>query len=77
MALSDAIKKHSFSKPNVCAVGLLIQTMPEADRTTFLDHLEKGYPTNPLVMALRDEGYKASDNTLNAHRQGKCKCASV
>jgi hypothetical protein len=77
MALSDSIKKHAAKKADACTVALLIETMPEADRKVFTEHLKNGFPTNPLVMALREEGYKMSDNTLNAHRQGKCKCGNV
>ena len=77
MALDVTLAKHVFKKPTVCPVSLLIEKLPTADKKVFLDALANGIPTHPLVYALREEGYKMSDNTLAAHRNGKCKCAKT
>jgi len=74
MALSDAIQAHVKKESNLCAVGLLIEKLSEGDRKTLLDAIANGVSTHALVLALRQEGYRTSDNNFNTHRQGNCKC---
>ena len=74
MGLAEAIESHKSRSADVCAVGLLLSKLSESDSAAFLTAVEKGVPTHSIVLALRQEGYKMSDNTLNTHRQEKCKC---
>jgi hypothetical protein len=78
MALEDAIKEHTNNKnDSVCAVGILIESLSETDKVTLVNAINNGVPTHSLVLALRQEGYRSSDNSFNTHRQGKCKCAKT
>jgi hypothetical protein len=75
MALKDAIDKQMLKKNDTrCSVQILIDSLSEADRKVLLEAFDSGMPSHPLVYALRSEGYKSSDNSMNAHRAGKCKC---
>ncbi len=76
MALSDSIVIYS-PKPqsdNFCSTAKLIVELNEADRTALLNAIEKGISTTTLVSALRAEGYKLGDDSLNKHRKQRCKC---
>ena len=77
MSLAKSLEKHLVIKSNLCTVGNLLNELSEEDRATFTGALADGKPTHSLVMALRDIGHKMSDNSLNAHRQGKCKCVNA
>ena len=48
--------------------------LSKEDRATLQDAIKAGVATHTLVLALRQEGYKTSDNNFNLHRQGNCKC---
>ena len=74
MALSQAIKKHEVKVNPKCAVGQLMDILSKEDRATLQDAIKAGVATHTLVLALRQEGYKTSDNNFNLHRQGNCKC---
>jgi len=77
MSLAKSLEKHLAGKSNLCTVGNLIKDLSEEDHKTFTEALDNNYPTHSLVRALREIGYKMSDNSLNAHRQGKCKCVNA
>ena len=75
MGLSEALSKQMARANNdKCSVQILIESLSEDDRKVLQEAFDKGMPTHPIVYALREEGYKSSDNSMNAHRQGKCKC---
>jgi hypothetical protein len=74
MSLDSAIKQHLNIAHGLCAVGILIEKLPAEDRKALLEAIDKNFPTQTLVKALRQEGYRTSDNNFNVHRQGKCRC---
>lgn len=74
MGLSEAIKQHEVKINPKCAIGQLVDVLPEEDKKTLLEAIKNGVATHTLVLALRQEGYKTSDNSFNLHRQGNCKC---
>ena len=76
MSLANSLEKHLVTKSNLCTVGDLLLKLDKEDQATFIEALTNGKPTHSLVRALRDIGYKMSDNSLNAHRQGRCKCVN-
>jgi len=75
MALDKAIEKHHYKHSTVCTVAVLLENLSQEDKSTLLNAIKVGIPTSALVRALRDEGHKMSDNSFNAHRQERCKCA--
>jgi hypothetical protein len=74
MALSEAIQQHKVKISPKCAVGQLVDALPAEDKKTLTEAIKNGVATHTLVLALRQEGYKTSDNNFNLHRQGNCKC---
>jgi hypothetical protein len=67
-----AAKQKVFSP--YCAYQMLINAMPDKDRKALEAAWEKGYSANIIVKALRQEGYKATAESIRAHRTGVCKC---
>lgn len=76
MALDKAIEKHVSKLEPTCTVALLLEKLTITDQVTLKKALDGGIPTSAIVRAIRDEGYKMSENTMNAHRQGKCRCVT-
>lgn len=75
MALADSIETYRVKHTGyICSTAKLISELTEADRNVLLNAIEKGVSTTTLVSALRAEGYKIGDDSLNKHRAGRCKC---
>jgi hypothetical protein len=77
MALSQAIKQHEVKVNPKCAVGQLVDSLPKEDQKVLQEAIKNGVATHTLVLALRQEGYKSSDNNFNLHRHGNCKCPKI
>jgi hypothetical protein len=75
MALEDAIKQHLYIK-DTCTFTTLAEKLNDKDREALIKAIESGIPTSTIAHALRSEGYKIGEPTINAHRQGKCRCAT-
>lgn len=67
-----ASKQKPFSQ--FCSYQMTINTMPDKDKKALEAAWEKGYSANIIVKALRAEGYKATAESIRAHRRGMCKC---
>lgn len=74
MGLGETLDKYSKKSRPKCSVAALFQVLSAEDKKILQKALDNDYPTHPLVYALREEGHKMSDNSMNAHRSGKCKC---
>lgn len=76
MALIDSIETYSVKTlgEHFCSTAKLITELNEADKAAFLDAIKNGISTTTLVSALRAEGYKLGDESLNKHRKERCKC---
>jgi hypothetical protein len=77
MSLEKAIeeiasKQKGYSK--FCAYQLVLNSMPDKDRKALDNAWDKGLSANIIVKALRAEGYKATAESIRAHRRGTCKC---
>ena len=74
MSLNEAIAQHLNKAETICATGIVISKLPKEDKEVLLKAIADGIATHTLVLALRQEGYRSSDNTFATHRNGKCKC---
>ena len=74
MDLEKAIEHFRYKSEGMCTFALLIEKLVDSDKKILLDNLAKGTPTITLVSALRSQGYKIGEPTVNLHRQNKCKC---
>jgi hypothetical protein len=72
-ALGELASKQKMFSP-FCAYQITINTMPDKDRKALEEAWAKGYSANIIVKALRQEGYKATAESIRAHRSGVCKC---
>jgi hypothetical protein len=77
MSLDKAIAQHLYKGDVYCNTGSVINKLPKEDKEVLLKALADGVPTHTLVLALRQEGYRTSDNTFATHRAGKCKCPTA
>lgn len=74
MDLEEAIEHFRHKTEGLCVFAVLIKTLTDKDKNVLLDALAKGIPTTTLGSALRSEGYKIGEPSINLHRQDKCKC---
>jgi hypothetical protein len=77
MSLEKAIEElASKQKPysKYCAWQMTMNSLTEKDRKTLDEAWLKGYSANIIVKALRAEGYKATAESIRAHKRGMCKC---
>ena len=77
MSLEKAIEElASQQKPysKYCAWQMTINSLSEKDKKALDEAWAKGYSANIIVKALRAEGYKATAETIRAHKRGMCKC---
>lgn len=76
MALDKALERQTSKLESGCTVALLLEKLTITDQVTLTKALDSKIPTSAIVRAIREEGWKMSDNSMNAHRQGKCKCVT-
>lgn len=76
MALSDKFNgmEKTFKK-NHCSYQFMYDSLSVADRKALDEAWAKGYSANMVLMALRSEGIKSSNESIRSHRIGACKCA--
>lgn len=70
--LDLASKQKGFSQ--FCSYQMTLNAMPDKDRKALDEAWAKGFSANIIVKALRAEGYKATAESIRAHRRGVCKC---
>jgi hypothetical protein len=74
MGLASAIEEYRYKYDKVCAVAILYEKLPKEDKVAFDNAVKEGIATTTICVALRKEGYKLGEPTLNLHRRGNCKC---
>ena len=68
--IASKTKNHS----PYCAYQLTLDSMTEKDRKALDAAWEKNISANIVVKALRASGYKATAESIRAHRRGMCRC---
>ena len=78
MALSDKFKELDKTvKENYCAYQEMYDSLSEVDRKALDDAWAKGFSANVVLMALRSEGIKSSNESIRRHKMGACKCPKI
>ena len=70
LAEIEAKKKKKIG----CAYMAMYTALTPADQKALDDAWAKGYSANEVMMALRKEGIKSSNEAVRRHRIGVCKC---
>jgi hypothetical protein len=76
MGLADNLSEIAIKKKNKeeCAYMAMYNSLTPADQKALDDAWTKGYSANEVLMALRKEGVKSSNEAIRRHRIGGCKC---
>jgi hypothetical protein len=74
MALDKQIARHSFTGLDTCTLKKIMDVLSKEDLATLNKAFADNVPTVTITHALRAEGYKIGEPTINLHRQGKCRC---
>jgi hypothetical protein len=61
-------------KKNRCAYMAMYENLTPEDRKALDDAWAKGYSANEVLMALRAEGIKSSNEAIRRHKIGGCGC---
>jgi hypothetical protein len=72
-ALTELANKQKMYS-EFCAYQMMLNAMPEKDRKALDEAWAKGYSANIVVKALRQEGYKATAESIRNHQRGMCRC---
>jgi hypothetical protein len=74
MSLVDSFAEYPKGRTR-CALGVIIDGLPEVERTALLGALDDSRFTATVIRsALRDEGLDTSVSTVRTHRRGGCCC---
>jgi hypothetical protein len=76
MGLAEAIEENRFKGGEVCTVVTLYEKLSKEDKEAFDNALKNNVATQTICLALRAEGFKLGEPTLNVHRRGQCRCAT-
>jgi len=77
MGLADRIAESASKRiktDNYCAYQTMYDSLTPENKQALDDAWAKGYSANIVLMALRAEGIKSSNESIRAHRNGMCKC---
>jgi len=77
MALADKLKNAAENRirpDSFCAYQVMYDSLNSEDKKALDDAWAKGYSKNIVLVALRAEGIKSSNEAIRAHRNGLCKC---
>jgi hypothetical protein len=77
MSLADRLESviNERQRPaNYCPYKVMYDALNTNDQKTIDNAWTKGYSANTILIALRAEGIKSSNEAIRAHRKGMCKC---
>jgi len=74
MAIADLLNQAMIEQNKLCAMGKILETLSEKDRTAIDKATEGGVSGWAIFNALKSEGYKISNNTFYNHTKGMCRC---
>jgi len=74
IALLEDLKPEGYTPP--CKLRLLAETLEESDAKILMDAVNdtKTWGSTALRNALVKRGVKASDKSIQRHRDGRCDC---
>ncbi len=77
MPLADRIEQLANERQRpvyYCPYQVMYEALNSEDQKALDDAWAKGYSANTILMALRAEGIKSSNEAIRTHRKGMCKC---
>jgi len=75
MGLADKIEQISETVNGTkCVYQVMVDAMPKDEQEALQAAWDKGYSQRIILRALRSEGYKTSNEAIQGHRSGSCKC---
>ena len=75
MGMFEEIKSESVVKGPSCTVGIIIEQMPEQERTDFLKALSDPSIVGTIIArVVQRHGYDIKVEALRRHRKGECRC---
>lgn len=75
MALAKKLQEIGESRNrNVCYYKKMYDSLAPEDQKALDDAWAKKYSANEILMALRAEGIKSSNEAIRKHRIGACSC---
>lgn len=77
MSLKEALQDAKEDSPYGvrCSVGLLLASLPDADRATLLDWLtDPDNPSSVIHRGLTKAGHSVGYEAINRHRRSVCRC---
>jgi hypothetical protein len=75
MGLADKLEQLNVTvNATKCVYQLMVDSMPKSEQEALQAAWDKGYSQRIILRALRAEGYKTSNEAIQGHRQGSCKC---
>lgn len=78
MPLEDKFEHYRYKKLDVgCPYANFLASMTDnKDRQALENAVNHGLPATTICKALRAEGYKLGEISINEHRRGVCRCQS-
>ena len=90
MGLAERLAVEPVVKPQMCAVGRLLDKLPEIEAVALQEAIDKiravdpttrkgrseGYTSVWLTNVLKDEGHNVSRHTVTRHVARECSCGS-
>ena len=73
MSLADQLASMEKNLNN-CAYKKMYDALSSADKKALDEAWLKGFSQNTVLMALRSEGIKSSNEAIRRHRIGACPC---
>ena len=77
MSLAESIEKYRFESTYQCPWVKMYNKLTNEDQEAINKALANNYATTTIITALRQEGYRIGEPSLNHHRQGKCRCLTA
>jgi hypothetical protein len=78
MSIADKLEEIAgkLHQSKDCAYKVLYERLPKQDQEALDNAWAKGYSINTILNAIRSEGHKSSNETLRAHKNRTCRCAT-
>tara|TARA_R110000868_G_scaffold138395_1_gene352509 strand:+ start:848 stop:1090 length:243 start_codon:yes stop_codon:yes gene_type:complete len=79
MGLKDtlnSVEVKKAAKENFCAYQVMYDSLSKEDQKALDEAWAKGYSANVVLMALRQEGIRSSNESIRRHKESLCKCGN-
>ena len=75
MALKDTIERYRWKQiERGCPYANFLISLNKEDTKALEDAVAGGIPATTICKALRAEGYRLAEISINEHRRGVCRC---